>query len=158
MGTTPKYLLPYPELTDPPDGPAQIKALALAIDALDTGWIDLTSVTSFKPNWIAVGGIPVRARKIGKIAFVELTAARTTSTLTADAAGNFTDEQILTIDDPRFRPDVLQYVHGMHHQVGGIAQITSASPIALNWLACTAPNYALPAGAFVRVTTSYATA
>lgn len=32
MGTTPKYLWPYPELTDPPDGPAQIKALALAID------------------------------------------------------------------------------------------------------------------------------
>lgn len=32
MGTTPKYGLPYPELTDPPDGPAQIKALALAIE------------------------------------------------------------------------------------------------------------------------------
>lgn len=33
MGNTPKYGWPYPELTDAPDGPAQIKALALAIEA-----------------------------------------------------------------------------------------------------------------------------
>jgi hypothetical protein len=33
MGTTPNYLWPYPELTDPPDGPGQIEALANAADA-----------------------------------------------------------------------------------------------------------------------------
>lgn len=33
MGTTPVYQYPYPELTDPVDGPAQIKALALAVEA-----------------------------------------------------------------------------------------------------------------------------
>ena len=33
MGSTPTYQLPYPELTDPPDGPAQIKALALATES-----------------------------------------------------------------------------------------------------------------------------
>jgi hypothetical protein len=33
MGTTSKYAWPYPELTDPPDGASQIKALAVAIDA-----------------------------------------------------------------------------------------------------------------------------
>jgi hypothetical protein len=32
MGTTAIYQFPYPELTDPPDGPAQIKALAQAIE------------------------------------------------------------------------------------------------------------------------------
>jgi len=32
MGTTPNYTWPYPELTDPPDGAGQIKALANAID------------------------------------------------------------------------------------------------------------------------------
>lgn len=36
MGTTPGYAWPYPELTDPPDGPAQIKALAQAIEATMT--------------------------------------------------------------------------------------------------------------------------
>lgn len=36
MGTTPKYQLPYPELTDPPDGPAQIKALAQATETAIT--------------------------------------------------------------------------------------------------------------------------
>lgn len=34
MGTTSQYALPYPELTDPPDGAGQIKALATAIDNL----------------------------------------------------------------------------------------------------------------------------
>jgi hypothetical protein len=32
MGNTPLYGWPYPELTDPPDGPAQIKAALLAIE------------------------------------------------------------------------------------------------------------------------------
>ena len=32
MGTTAKYGWPYPELTDPPDGPAQLKALAEGIE------------------------------------------------------------------------------------------------------------------------------
>jgi hypothetical protein len=34
MGVTPNYQLPYPELTDPPDGPAQIKSLATATENL----------------------------------------------------------------------------------------------------------------------------
>jgi hypothetical protein len=34
MGTTPKYALPYPEQSDPPDGPTQIRALADKLDPL----------------------------------------------------------------------------------------------------------------------------
>lgn len=34
MGTTPNYAIPYPELTDPPDSPAQTKSLALTVDTL----------------------------------------------------------------------------------------------------------------------------
>lgn len=34
MGTTPNYAIPYPELTDPPDGAGQMKALANQVDAL----------------------------------------------------------------------------------------------------------------------------
>lgn len=41
MGTTPNYAWPYPELNSPPDGAAQMKALALAVDGsvkpIDTG-------------------------------------------------------------------------------------------------------------------------
>lgn len=33
MGVTPVYGFPYPALTDPPDGPAQIQALAEAVEA-----------------------------------------------------------------------------------------------------------------------------
>jgi microcystin-dependent protein len=32
MGTTAKYAIPYPELTDPPDGPTQMKNLAERVD------------------------------------------------------------------------------------------------------------------------------
>lgn len=34
MGTTANYQIPYPELTEPPDGPAQMKALTQRIDTL----------------------------------------------------------------------------------------------------------------------------
>ena len=37
MGTTPTYAIPYPELTDPPDGAGQMKALAEAVDATIKG-------------------------------------------------------------------------------------------------------------------------
>jgi hypothetical protein len=33
MGTTANYAFPYPELTDPPDGPDQIGDLAIAVDS-----------------------------------------------------------------------------------------------------------------------------
>jgi len=39
MATTPIYHWPSPELTDKPDGPAQIKALALAIEGTVSGLI-----------------------------------------------------------------------------------------------------------------------
>src|SRR4029078_9836598 len=32
MGTTPNFAIPYPELTDPPDGAGQLKALAQRVD------------------------------------------------------------------------------------------------------------------------------
>lgn len=32
MGVTPVYAFPYPELTDPPNGPSQIQALATAVE------------------------------------------------------------------------------------------------------------------------------
>jgi len=34
MGTTPKYHFPYPEATDPPNGPAQMQALAMAVEGV----------------------------------------------------------------------------------------------------------------------------
>lgn len=37
MGTTPKYALPYPELTDDADVPADVSALALAVDDVAVG-------------------------------------------------------------------------------------------------------------------------
>jgi len=55
MGTTPKYGWPYPELTpDPPDGPAQVKALALAVE----GTVAQTAPTFYRPSvvdWSTTG-------------------------------------------------------------------------------------------------------
>jgi hypothetical protein len=49
MGTTPILLLPYPELIDQANVPADMKKLADKIDATsifaDTGWINLTPVS-----------------------------------------------------------------------------------------------------------------
>lgn len=52
MGTTPKYGLPYPELIDPPDGPAQIGALASGVENLvysRTGILAYTKQVSLPP-------------------------------------------------------------------------------------------------------------
>jgi len=52
MGTTPNLRLPYPELTDSPDVPRDIKALALALDAPKpptTGFVQLNWTGNYSP-------------------------------------------------------------------------------------------------------------
>ena len=53
MGTTPNFHLPYPELTDSPDVPRDIKALALALDtppAPTTGLVQLNWFGNWTPT------------------------------------------------------------------------------------------------------------
>ena len=45
MGTTPVYTLPYPEPANPPDGPAQIKALAERVEAVLTATVRVPPAT-----------------------------------------------------------------------------------------------------------------
>ncbi len=56
MGSTPTYDLPYPELTDAPNGPAALRALAEAVEAAIAG-ISSTPVWSQKVQ--AVRGVLV---------------------------------------------------------------------------------------------------
>lgn len=69
MGTTSNYSLPYPAITDAPNGPAQIQALAEAVDSAidttisgvtgqDTDWSDITPTGA----WSLHATIPMRAR------------------------------------------------------------------------------------------------
>jgi hypothetical protein len=51
MGNTPIYGWPYPELTDPPDGPAQIRALGTAIEG---------TLAAKAPFAISAGSTPVQ--------------------------------------------------------------------------------------------------
>lgn len=44
MGSTPKYHLPYPEPTDPPNGPAQMQALAAAVESALGGAIPVGGI------------------------------------------------------------------------------------------------------------------
>lgn len=51
MGTTTKFAIPYPELTDPPDGAGQMKALAQKVDtALGGSGFACTSTTRPTPT------------------------------------------------------------------------------------------------------------
>jgi hypothetical protein len=52
MGTTPNRQLPYPELTDQANVPADMQELALALDTslYDTGWITGSGSNLFVPN------------------------------------------------------------------------------------------------------------
>lgn len=84
MGSTPNRSLPYPEITDQRrEGANQIKALALALDAIlgaDSGWVDITVGT----GW-AIGDAPRKpqVRKyMGRIyykGFVTVQAGATTA-------------------------------------------------------------------------------
>lgn len=50
MGTTTKFAIPYPELTDPPDGAGQMKALAQKVDTALAGPLICTSTTRPTPT------------------------------------------------------------------------------------------------------------
>ncbi len=72
MPTTPLGI-PYPALTDGPNGPSQMQALAAAVDALLTG-IE-SAWTAYSPTWSAAGSAPAigngilagRYRQVGKL-------------------------------------------------------------------------------------------
>lgn len=51
--TTPVYALPYPETTDPPDGPSQMSALALAVETelAKLNGTGAAAWTAFTPTW-----------------------------------------------------------------------------------------------------------
>lgn len=145
MGTTPNYLWPYPELTDPPDGATQIKALANAVDTSlkgvdtlvfrDSGWINLT--VAYQANWQAMSGNPCRGRRLGPIALVNLNAQRITTALTSDATGNFTDSKIFTCNDARFLPDYNTWFSWVAGAFGihGLLNTPDPSAGSFSWLA-----------------------
>jgi hypothetical protein len=56
MGSTQYNAIPYPDLTDPPDGPAQMKALADRVDALLHTGIPLVQAGSFNGGPTATTG------------------------------------------------------------------------------------------------------
>lgn len=71
MGTTPTYALPYPELTDVANVPADMRELAEAVDTVikgphtDSGWVNVTVNAGFA---ISSGNTP-QVRKIGNVVY-----------------------------------------------------------------------------------------
>ncbi len=115
--TTPIYGFPYPEDTDPPDGPGQIQALAEAVesdldtvddrvDALEAGTAAFQAATA-DTGWVTTGFVSAagytpsvaRYRKLGKLCVLELFIANSTGgAVTAGATGNIGgDPLIITI-------------------------------------------------------------
>ncbi|WP_019629571.1 hypothetical protein [Actinomadura atramentaria] len=86
---------------------------------LDTGW-EAPKVT-YGEGWEAtsVGGNTVTARRIGALVMVHLVAKRTGSVITATSTGHLPDSVMLTIEDPRFRPERnVNSVVGCHYTAG----------------------------------------
>ena len=67
MPSTSNPAIPYPALTDAPSGPAQMQAIAVAVNALlaDTGWVNLT---------LAAGSGTCRYRQIGPTVMIDISA------------------------------------------------------------------------------------
>lgn len=75
MGTTATLALPYPELSEPADVPADIKQLADALDALGPGYVPVGAImmwaTAAAPtNWLLLNGAQVAATDYPKLALV----------------------------------------------------------------------------------------
>jgi len=69
MGTTTKYALPYPELSDSANVPRDQKALAEAVEAAlltDTGWV---TATFTGVGWTQ--NVPVGVRRIGRVVYTK---------------------------------------------------------------------------------------
>lgn len=91
MGTTTNFAWPVPELTDPPDGPAQFKALGNAIDATvktvkttaDAAKAATDVPQVARARWVGTGAIPAGGGGPGYTA--PLSAQYDTSALTSTA-------------------------------------------------------------------------
>jgi len=141
---TPNYGWIFPAPASTVDIPRDIEKLARDIDTTvkandnrlrDTGWIDLSAlgVVSFKTNYIADAANPCFGRRIGPMCFLYLSAKRATAALVPDANGNFTDHDILTITDARFRLDYFHPLSFVAGAFGGFGYLTNAtSPV--HWL------------------------
>jgi hypothetical protein len=101
VGTTTNYAWPYPELTDPPDGAGQIKALATAADATVKGndYKSGTMTVNYSTGFDNDGRTNSFQRQ-GRFIILKLYFKRTGTALTATATGSFTGApQIGTLAD-----------------------------------------------------------
>lgn len=72
MGVTPVYGFPYPALTDSPDGPAQIQALAEAVEAdLQVTDANIATLNALGPTYTKLLGGQRRTADTGDINTVE---------------------------------------------------------------------------------------
>lgn len=118
MGTTPNYSWPYPELTDRPDGAAQIKALANSVDTTLKAQIS-PSDTSFTPvvtgMTLGNGAISGNYYKVGSLCYLNFS-------ITAAAAAPttaFVASQQVTVTTP---------VPNRNHSAFGYCRFTGSSP------------------------------
>jgi len=104
MGTTPILGLPFPEYNDQPDVPADMRALAYAIeDILKIGPVVTTGVFTPQPGWSLVNG---SWAPVGMQAIIKLVVQRTGGTITVPANGDITNQTIAVINNPLYRPRI----------------------------------------------------
>lgn len=90
MGTTPVYGWPYPELTpDPPDGPAQIKALATAIENTIKGTVSLQWCVMTAAASQPITGSPTKVPLTAVVLETPGLATLTNGTMVLNKAGTY---------------------------------------------------------------------
>jgi len=150
MGNTPNYTWPYPELTDPPDGAGQIKALALAVDtslktvdtrAADSGNKDAITLTP-ATGW---GTVAANGRRFGSLCVVHWVATRTGAAIAAAANGNISDSLVLNITDVAFQPHYSAY-SGFANNNGSFGRCFLNPSTGALYIAQYGPNLALNTG------------
>lgn len=94
MPETPIHSLPYPGLLDPPAGPAQLQALAEAVETAIATRVTLTDGVTAEAGWDVSW---FEAVAVGPWCMMRLAFNRTGSDITASADGNITDQTLGTI-------------------------------------------------------------
>lgn len=136
MPATPTYGLAYPALTDPPDAPGQLQALAEGVEAelarvdndvenaiTDTGLLTNLSITP-ATGWTV--GVKEH-RIIAGVMYLRLSLDRSGGELSGSAAGNIADTPMATLTSAGQRPQVSQMASVRFSNTGGTVQLSAST-------------------------------
>jgi hypothetical protein len=146
MGSTPKYNLPYPELTDSANVPRDVKALAEAVELAQSPGAVLTDAVTASTGWAVTEQSAV---KLGALVVVAVNATRTGAAIVSPSTGDIGNVTVASINLSRFGATAVRVsggltVHGNGRLVGGYV-----TPGGFMQLAATLPGVSIATNGFI---------